>query len=56
MAEFNLNHLAQAETNALRAESLDKLHSEPRVELLLASIYNAKGEHAARQPTTSAPT
>jgi Tfp pilus assembly protein PilF len=43
VAEFNLNHMAQAETNALRAESLDKLHSEPRVELLLATIYNAKG-------------
>jgi tetratricopeptide (TPR) repeat protein len=47
VAEFNLNHLAPAETNALRAENLDKLHSEPRVELLLASIYNAKGEHAS---------
>ena len=46
VAEFNLNHLAQAETNALRAENLDKLHSEPRVELLLASIYTAKGEPA----------
>ena len=47
VAEFNLNHLPQAETNALRAESLDKLHSEPRVELLLASIYTAKGEPAS---------
>ncbi|HZM10487.1 MAG TPA: tetratricopeptide repeat protein, partial [Candidatus Limnocylindrales bacterium] len=47
VAEFNLNHLPQAETNALRAESLDKLHSEPRVELLLASIYTAKGAPAA---------
>ncbi len=47
VAEFNLNHLPQAETNALRAESLDKLHSEPRVELLLASIYTAKGELSA---------
>ena len=47
VAEFNLNHLAPAETNALRAESMDKLHSEPRVELLLASIYNAKGEPAS---------
>jgi tetratricopeptide (TPR) repeat protein len=43
VAEFNLKHLAQAETSALRAESLDKLHSEPRVELLLALIYNTKG-------------
>ena len=55
VAEFNLNHIAQAETNALRAESLDKLHSEPRVELLLATIYNAKGEHLPPQPTTTAP-
>jgi len=47
VAEFNLNHLPQAETNALRAESLDKLHSEPRVKLLLASIYTAKGAPAA---------
>ena len=47
VAEFNLNHLAPAETNALRAESMDKLHSEPRVELLLATIYNAKGEPAS---------
>jgi tetratricopeptide (TPR) repeat protein len=47
VAEFNLNHLPPAETNALRAENLDKLHSEPRVELLLASIYNAKGDHAS---------
>jgi tetratricopeptide (TPR) repeat protein len=43
VAEFNLKHFAQAETSALRAENLDKLHSEPRVELLLASIYNAEG-------------
>jgi len=47
VAEFNLNHLPQAETTALRAENLDKLHSEPRVELLLASIYNAKGAPAS---------
>jgi Flp pilus assembly protein TadD len=47
VAEYNLNHLAPAETNAIRAENLDKLHAEPRVELLLASIYNAKGDHAS---------
>lgn len=47
VAEYNLNHLAPAETNAIRAENLDRLHSEPRVELLLASIYNAKGDHAS---------
>jgi Flp pilus assembly protein TadD len=43
VAEFNLKHVARAESSALRAESLDKMHSEPRVELLLAAIYNAKG-------------
>ncbi len=47
VAEFNLHHMSQAETNALRAESLDKLHSEPRVELLLAVIYNAEGAPAS---------
>jgi tetratricopeptide (TPR) repeat protein len=46
VAEFNLNHIARAETSALRAESLDKLHSEPGVELLLATLYNAKGAPA----------
>ena len=47
VAEYNLNHIARAETSALRAANLDKLHSEPRVELLLATIYNAKGEHSS---------
>jgi len=45
IAEFNLKQLDKAETNALRAESLDKLHSEPRVEVLLAAIYNAKRDY-----------
>jgi len=47
VAELNLRHIAQAETSALRAENLDKLHSEPRVELLLATIYNTKGAPAS---------
>ena len=43
IAELNLNHLDKAESSALRAETLDKQHIEPRVELLLANIYTAKG-------------
>lgn len=46
-AEFNLNHFDRAEISALRAENLDKLHGEPRIELLLALIYNAKGAHSS---------
>lgn len=47
VAEFNLKHMDKAESNALRAESMDKQHAEPRVELLLASIYTAKGEYSS---------
>lgn len=47
VAEFNLKHLDKAESNGLRAESMDTQHSEPRVELLLASVYNAKGAYAS---------
>ncbi|HEY4933022.1 MAG TPA: tetratricopeptide repeat protein [Terriglobales bacterium] len=47
VAEFNLNNIARAETNALRAASLDKLHSEPGVELLLATLYKSKGDPAS---------
>ena len=47
VAEFNLKHMAKAEGSALRAETLDKAHSEPRVELLLASIYNAKEAYSS---------
>ena len=47
VAEFNLKHFDKAESNALRAETMDAQHSEPRVELLLASIYNVKGAHAS---------
>ena len=45
-AELNLKHVERAESSALRAQSLDKLHSEPRIELLLAAISNAKGAPA----------
>ena len=47
VAEFNLQHTAKAESVALRAESMDKAHSEPRIELLLASIYSAKQDYSA---------
>jgi tetratricopeptide (TPR) repeat protein len=47
IAELNLNHIDKAESSALRAESLDKQHMEPRVELLLASIYASKGSFSA---------
>ena len=42
VAEFNLKNFTKAESSALRAESMDTAHAEPRVELLLASIYSAK--------------
>lgn len=46
-AELNLKHLDKAETNALRAESMDKQHAEPTVELLLAAVYSAKGSYSS---------
>jgi cytochrome c-type biogenesis protein CcmH/NrfG len=46
VAEFNLNHVAKAETSALHAEKMDGQHSEPRIELLLASIYVSKESYA----------
>ncbi len=47
VAEFNLKHFDKAESNALRAEAMDTQHIEPRVELLLAAVYNAKGAYAS---------
>ncbi len=47
VAEFNLQHTAKAESIALRAESMDKAHSEPRIELLLASICSAKEDYSS---------
>ena len=46
-AELNLKHIDKAETSALRAESMDKQHAEPTVEVLLAAIYSAKGSYSA---------
>ena len=47
VAEYNLKHLPKAESSALRAETMDKQHAEPRVELLLASIFVAKDSFSA---------
>ena len=47
VAEFNLQHSAKAESAALRAEAMDKAHSEPRIQLLLASICSAKQDYSA---------
>jgi len=46
VAEYNLKHIDKAETAALHAESADKQHAEPRVELLLASIYVTKDSYS----------
>ncbi len=43
-AAFHLNDLAAAERNALAAVALDPWHHIPRLHLLLAQIYAAKGE------------
>ena len=47
VAEFYLDDVAKASSSALRAESLDKQHDEPRIELLLASICLAQGTYSA---------
>jgi tetratricopeptide (TPR) repeat protein len=47
MANYNLNHLPEAEASALKAESLDKTHGEPRIEVLLGMIYTARQNYNA---------
>jgi tetratricopeptide (TPR) repeat protein len=47
VANYNLDHLPAAEVSALKAEGLDKTHSEPRIEILLAMIYTAKQNYSA---------
>jgi len=42
IAYFNLNQLPEAEKRALKAEEIDRNHSEPMVQFLLAQIYEAK--------------
>ena len=46
VAEYNLKRLGKAESYALRAQSMDRQHVEPRIELLLASIYIAKESYS----------
>jgi tetratricopeptide (TPR) repeat protein len=46
MANYNLDQLQAAEENALKAESLDKAHGEPRIQILLGLIYTAKQNYA----------
>ena len=47
MANYNLNHLPEAEASALKAEGLDRAHSEPRVQVLLGMIYTARENYPA---------
>ena len=46
-ANFNLGRLAEAEKAALAAAAVDRQHQQPRIQLLLAHIFEAKGNHAA---------
>jgi tetratricopeptide (TPR) repeat protein len=43
-ANLNLHNLSAAEKSGLRAAELDKDHAEPRVQFVLAQIYEAKGD------------
>jgi hypothetical protein len=43
-ANLNLRNLDAAEKSGLRAAALDKSHHEPRVQFVLAQIYEAKGD------------
>ncbi len=45
-ANLNANRLPQAEKSALKAAEIDKGHQVPRIEVLLAAIYSAKGDVA----------
>jgi len=47
VAHFNLQHYAEAERAARKSIDLDKEHRFPRAELLLGSILQMKGDHAA---------
>jgi len=46
IAYFNLNQLNEAEQRALKAETIDREHNEPLLQLLLAQIYEAKKDAA----------
>lgn len=43
-AELHLNHLDEAEANAESAEKLDQWHKAPELHLLLAQVYELKGD------------
>ena len=45
-ANLNLDHLAEAEKSALKGTGIDKSHGDPRLHLLLAQIYEKKGDSA----------
>lgn len=44
IANFNLHHLQEARTAALKAADMDGEHHQPRIQYLLAAIYEATGE------------
>jgi len=46
IAYFNLNQLPGAEISALKAETIDRDHDQPLLQLLLAQIYDAKHDRA----------
>lgn len=45
-ANLNLDHMAEAEKSALKGAGIDKSHTDPRLHLLLAQIYEKKGDNA----------
>jgi tetratricopeptide (TPR) repeat protein len=45
-ANFNKGNNAVAEKSGLRAEAIDKQHQHPRIQLLLAEIFNRAGKPA----------
>jgi tetratricopeptide (TPR) repeat protein len=48
-ADFHLKRMAQAELYGLSAERLDKWHHIPEVHLLLAKVYEAKGDPSGEE-------
>jgi tetratricopeptide (TPR) repeat protein len=46
-ADLHLRNLPEAEVNALSAEKLDTWHHMPQVHLLLAHVYESKGDSRA---------
>jgi len=48
IAYFNLNQLKEAESRALKAETMESYHQEPLLQLLLAQICEAKHDTAGK--------